>query len=418
MKSKGQKANSSRKKSTRSQKETMTRLPKNGSTPQKCTKCPGQPLHVQCPHTKAGQLYLASQDMDISPIVAEPDGDENATINHFLSPPEAIPTTRSQRRCNVCTDQPLHSQCPHTKAGQNYLTLKSLDLDTSPGVAEPGGYENSAHAPNLPAADKDVLPLSSDPASTDESVTVLTSPPGLIDNHFIDSVLLAMDPSESSPTHLATDADITSCMIFIDPVLTMNPSDSSSALPAHTNKNSYDPRLVNFLEHRKPVTMEENEKCFETVEDVQWGSLNYKIVRTKKLEPEILDCASASQHFNRDIGPIIAKMERLSLSTGAWVLLLAHHTGESSGAIHFVSKTLHNEANSECVDLANFFMKLTSKLKQARVANSHSLMKELEARTQELDEKNKELERKEKEIEEQRTQLLQMTGLLGSAVAN
>ncbi|KAF8988270.1 hypothetical protein BDQ17DRAFT_1435099 [Cyathus striatus] len=413
MKSKGQKANSSRKKSTRSQKETVTRLPKNGSTPQKCMKCPGWPLRVQCPHTKAGQLYLASQDMDILPIVAEPDGDENAT-----SPPEAIQTTRSQRRCNVCTDWPLHSQCPHMKAGQNYLTLKSLDLDTSPGVAEPGRYENvptSAHAPNSPAADKDVLPLSSDPASTDESVTVLTSPPGLIDNHFIDPVLLAMDPLESSPTHLATDADITS---FIDPVLTMNPSDSSSALPVCTNKNSYDPRLVNFLEHRKPVTMEENEKRFGTVEGVQQGSLNYKIVRTKKLEPEILDRASASRRFNRDIRPIIAKMERLSLSTGAWVLLLAHHTGESSGAIHFMSKTLHDEANSECVDLANFFMKLISKLKQARVANSHSLMKELEARTQELDEKNKELERKEKEIEEQRTQLLQMTGLLGSAVAN
>ncbi|KAF8986710.1 hypothetical protein BDQ17DRAFT_1436111 [Cyathus striatus] len=396
MKSKGQKVNSSRKKSTRSQKETMTRLPKNSSTPQKCMKCPGWPLHVRCPHTKARQLYLASQDMDISPIVAEPDGDENAT-----SPPEAIPTTRSQRRCNVCTDRPLRSQCPHTKAGQNYLTLKSLDLDTSPGVAEPGGYENvptSTHAPNSPAANKDALPLSSDPASTDESVTVLTSPPGLIDSHFIDPVLLAMDPSESSPTHLATNANITS---FINPVLTMNPSDSLSALPAHTNKNSYDPRLVNFLEHRKPVTMKENEKCFGTVEGVQWGSSNYKIVRTKKLEPEILDHASASQHFNRDIGPIIAKMERLSLSTGAWVLLLARHT-----------------ANSECVDLANFFTKLTSKLKQARVANSHSLMKELEARTRELDEKNKELERKEKEIEEQRTQLLQMTGLLGSAVAN
>ncbi|KAF9002374.1 hypothetical protein BDQ17DRAFT_1426024 [Cyathus striatus] len=379
MKSKGQKANSSRKKSTRSQKETVTRLPKNGSTPQKCTKCPGRPLRVQCPHTKAGQLYLASQDMDISPIVAEPDGDENAT-----SPPEAIPTTYSQRRCNICTDRPLCSQCPHTKAGQNYLTLKSLDLDTSPGVAEPGGYENvptSTHAPNSPAADKDVLPLSSDPVSTDESVTILTSPPGLIDNRFIDPVLLAMDPSESSPTHLATDADITSCMIFINPVLTMNPSDSSSALPARTNKNSYDPRLVNFLEHRKPVTMEENEKCFGTVEGVQQGSSNYKIVQTKKLEPEILDRASASQCFNRDIRPIIAKMERLSLSTGAWVLLLTHHTGESSGAIHFVSKTLHDEANSECVDLANFFTKLTSKLKQARVANSHSLMKELEART-------------------------------------
>ncbi|KAF8983785.1 hypothetical protein BDQ17DRAFT_1437264 [Cyathus striatus] len=403
MKSKGQKANSSRKKSTRSQKETMTRLPKNSSTPQKCTKCPGRPLRIQCPHTKAGQLYLASQDMDISPIVTEPDGDENAT-----SPPEAIPTTRSQRRCNICTDQPLRSQCPHTKAGQNYLTLKSLDLDTSPGVAEPGGYENSAHAPNSPAADKDALPLSSNPASTDESVTVLTSPPGLIDNHFIDPVLLAMDPSESSPTHLATDADITSS---IDPVLTMNPSDLSSALPAHTHKNSYDPRLVNFLEHQKPVTMEENEKHFGTVEGVQR-------VQTKKLELEILDHASASRRFNRDIGPIIAKMERLLLSTGAWVLLLARHTGESSGAIHFMSKTLHDEANSECVDLANFFTKLTSKLKQARVANSHSLMKELEVWTRELDEKNKELERKEKEIEEQRTQLLQMTGLLGSAVAN
>ncbi|KAF8986541.1 hypothetical protein BDQ17DRAFT_1335561 [Cyathus striatus] len=115
----------------------------------------------------------------------------------------------------------------------------------------------------------------------------------------------------------------------------MNPSDSSSV---HTNKNSYNPR-------------EENEKHFGTVEGVQQGSSNYKIVQTKKLEPEILDCASASWHFNRDIRPIITKMERLSLSTGAWVLLLTHHT------------------------------KLTSKLKQARVANSHSLMKELEAWT-------------------------------------
>ncbi|KAF8990634.1 hypothetical protein BDQ17DRAFT_1333344 [Cyathus striatus] len=342
-------------------------------------------------------MLLKSQDMDILPIVAEPDGDENAT-----SPPEAIPTTHNQRRCNICTNQPLRSQCPHTKAGQNYLTLKSLDLDTSPGVTEPGRYKNvptSAHAPNSPAANKDMLPLSSDPASTDESVTILTSPPGLIDNRFIDPVLLAMDPSESLPTHLATDADIT---FFIDPVLTMNPSDSSSALPARTNKNSYDPR---------------------TVEGVQRGSSNYifippsEIVWTKKLEPEILDHASASRCFNRDIGPIIAKSYECSFNiTNRW---RGYHYQQ--GLEFFsspVTPTLHDEANSECVDLANFFMKLTSKLKQARVANSHFLMKELEAQMQELNEKNKELERKEKEIEEQRTQLLQMTGLLGSVVAN
>ncbi|KAF8981366.1 hypothetical protein BDQ17DRAFT_1438457 [Cyathus striatus] len=400
MKSKGHKANSSRKKSTRSQKETVTRLLKNGSTPQKCMKCPGWPLRVQCPHMKAEQLYLTSQDMDISPIVTEPDGDENAT-----SPPEAIPTTCSQ------------SQCPHMKAGQNYLTLKSLDLDTSPGVTEPGGYENSTHAPNSPAADKDTLPLSSDPASTDESVTVLTSPPGLIDNHFIDPVLLAMDPSESSPTHLATDSDITSCNAhglidnsFIDPVFTMNPSDSSSALPVCTNKNSYNPRLVNFLEHQKPVTMEENKKCFGTVEGVQW-----EIVWTKKLEPEILDCASASRCFNRDIGPIIAKGHNCFISH-----MNVHLTSRIDEEVIIINRGLGSSprpSHCECVDLANFFMKLTSKLKQARVANSHSLM-ELEAQTQELNEKNKELKRKEKEIEEQRTQLLQMTGLLGSAVTN
>ncbi|KAF8989328.1 hypothetical protein BDQ17DRAFT_1334124 [Cyathus striatus] len=178
-----------------------------------------------------------SQDMDISPIVTESDGDENAT-----SQSEAIPTTCSQ------------SQCPHMKAGLNYLTLKSLDLNTSPGVAEPGGYKNvptSTHAPNLPAAEKNIFPLSSDPATTDESVTILTNTHGLIDNS------------------------------FIDPVLTMNPSESSSVLPF-------------FI----PIS---------------------EIVQTKKLELEILDCASASWHFNRDIGPIITKMERLSLSTGAWV---------------------------------------------------------------------------------------------------
>ncbi|KAF8982228.1 hypothetical protein BDQ17DRAFT_1336978 [Cyathus striatus] len=224
------------------------------------------------------------------------------------------------------------------KAGQNYLTLKSLDLETSPGVTEPDRYENSAHAPNSPAADKDALPLSSDPASTDESVTILTSPPGLIDNHFIDPVLLAMDPLESSPTHLATDADITSY--------------SSSALLACTNKNSYDPRLF-FI----PPS---------------------EIVQTKKLEPEILDCASASQYFNRDIRPIIAKSYECSFNmTNKW-------RGYQQGLGFFslpITPTLHDEANSECVDLANFFTKLTSKLKQARVANSHSLMKELEAQT-------------------------------------
>ncbi|KAF8984221.1 hypothetical protein BDQ17DRAFT_1437115 [Cyathus striatus] len=182
-------------------------------------------------------MLLKTQDIDILPIVTESDGDENATI-----PPEPIPTTCSQ------------SQCPHMKAGQNYLTLKSIDLDTSPGVTESGRYKNvptSAHAPNLLAADKDALPLSSNPATTDESVTILTSPPGLIDNCFIDPVLLSMDLLEFSPTHLATESNTHGFIdnSFINPVLTMNPSESSSVLPADTNKNSYNPRLVNFLEH-------------------------------------------------------------------------------------------------------------------------------------------------------------------------
>ncbi|KAF8993166.1 hypothetical protein BDQ17DRAFT_1331846 [Cyathus striatus] len=236
--------------------------------------------------------------------------------------------------------------------------------------------------------------------------------------------------------------------------------------------------------------MEKNEKCFRTVEGIQWGSSNYifhttfrdspdkeigtrdtgplwkggetqesvggSLVRVKQQETEVsrttrkgISGFGVSRAQSRELqgylrlatvppaqsGPSATRSQLRSTSHRVLPFPAIPNTSNNPNSVVWqvlARKTINGEviiinrglgssphpSHHECVDLANFFMKLTSKLKQARVANSHSLMKELEAQMRELGKKNKELERKEKEIEEQRTQLLQMTGLLGSAVAN
>ncbi|KAF8980710.1 hypothetical protein BDQ17DRAFT_1438828 [Cyathus striatus] len=147
------------------------------------------------------------------------------------------------------------------------------------------------------------------------------------------------------------------------------------------------------------------------------GNQEYPIWRPCSLRNPITVRKDATKRFNREIGIVIAKAERLAEETHSWIMVMGQHSGESTGTIHYTSRTLSEDSEfsrQQTANIVNKFMLLISDLRKSKQAQYFKLASELQQREEELEQRKIELEQKELLISEQDKKLCSMVATMAS----
>ncbi|KAJ7636151.1 hypothetical protein DFH06DRAFT_1139187 [Mycena polygramma] len=128
-----------------------------------------------------------------------------------------------------------------------------------------------------------------------------------------------------------------------------------------------------------------------TVLGAMKGSTPSSIYRRKPL-PKALEGHEASKRFNRLIGDVIARCERLGAETGCWLVFAAAHRGKS-GTHHYTSNSLRRDAAQEATEIVNSFQLAVGAIKRSHGKEAAKLAKEV----LQAEEKNAELQQQAQE---------------------
>ncbi|KAF7761295.1 hypothetical protein Agabi119p4_10704 [Agaricus bisporus var. burnettii] len=145
----------------------------------------------------------------------------------------------------------------------------------------------------------------------------------------------------------------------------------------------------------KRLTVAEKVEKHGVVQGVMRGELAYQVVRQNQMRKQIVDGSSATARFNRELGVIISKAERVAHETDAYVLLLAQQATGSSAVVHFTSERLRREAFNETSELIDLFQSLITSCVLAKRATTLALARNLEAAEKAQKEVERELAEKE-----------------------
>ncbi|EAU86897.2 hypothetical protein CC1G_10788 [Coprinopsis cinerea okayama7 len=116
------------------------------------------------------------------------------------------------------------------------------------------------------------------------------------------------------------------------------------------------------------------------------GSEEYKIYRTRALEPAYEDQADATANLARWTTDLLTRVESISYRTGCWLYLAVHHPMSRTPFIHFVSKKLRRDAPTEVERLHKEVRQLMTTLTRAQkrsVVEAEIALQEAEARAEE-----------------------------------
>ncbi|TFK69716.1 hypothetical protein BDN72DRAFT_897013 [Pluteus cervinus] len=115
------------------------------------------------------------------------------------------------------------------------------------------------------------------------------------------------------------------------------------------------------------------------VEGCMRGKHALNVLRTKPLHAPEPDVRKATKRYNREMNAIISRCERISVETGCWLLIGAHHANANTPAIHYTSPKLRLEARDQVSDLTTKFWRLTSSLINARRVEAVALQNEVDS---------------------------------------
>ncbi|TFK59214.1 hypothetical protein BDN72DRAFT_884023 [Pluteus cervinus] len=162
----------------------------------------------------------------------------------------------------------------------------------------------------------------------------------------------------------------------------------------------------------KPIRIRVAPGTYGYVEGCTRGAHQLRIARTRALRLGQGDVKQASSRFRREIRNLIIRCERLSVETGCWLLLNAHHPHAHQASSIYASPRLRDEAMTETHDICSRFAKTTSVLVAARRTRAKELVTKLADMTEEKERALRDVDDVNEQLGKQQTELACMRVIL------
>ncbi|KAJ2921309.1 hypothetical protein H1R20_g15782, partial [Candolleomyces eurysporus] len=261
---------------------------------------------------------------------------------------------RNPQRCRRCPDQPLRSECVHgyrrngakaaapgASGGDGLGTEAAADTQAatvaSPApVPFPLTYANLAQLHAL-AVSQGILPGGSD-AGTGVLVGGNPFQRAEADHMAPPSTAFPLDPALADLQPQAGQAA----------VLPPEPSVEDSDNESNTAPLSVPSSPQSMPSPRKARVFASN--CNPThgfIEGVGRGNTLLEMARVRQLKTVAVSRKSATRRFNRLARDLFTRAEDLSNQTACWMYVAMHHPGSGHSFLHFASRRLRNEASDE-----------------------------------------------------------------------
>ncbi|KAF8697716.1 hypothetical protein AX14_001274 [Amanita brunnescens Koide BX004] len=341
----------------------------------------------------------------------------------------ASPRLRAPRRCQKCHGAPLQSQCVHTKAGRIYqaaLAQTSAHRPSTLSQQTPLLDGTGPEKNNLPTAQNENASTAIAEPSTSTPTLTTTSLHQIILLHDAltqkQQLLGAPDarPMASSPSNAASAAGSANVEEPSPPIPendqssdnglweyeagaagSTNVDERPSSPVADVDQSSDNLTHENYdLPPSSPQTptrvrVTAQNPAFGVVEGAMRGSQKLgkyvftishilltliwttEIRRPNMLRPRMMDRATATKRFHRELNNIIARCERLSQETNCWLVLAAQHSSSGTAATHYTSPNLRRDAMEDTLGIINKFQSVTSSLLQAKRQDALEIARQL-----------------------------------------
>ncbi|KAJ3504075.1 hypothetical protein NLJ89_g8131 [Agrocybe chaxingu] len=132
---------------------------------------------------------------------------------------------------------------------------------------------------------------------------------------------------------------------------------------------------------KKRIRVSQRNPKFGFVEGAMMGTGPMKLPRLQDARPPQTDLAKAKKRFNRVMGTVISRAERLAEETDCWLIVIGQQPGEGP-ALHYTSSRLRREARNEATAIVDQFQQLTYALNLARTQDALQLQSAYEDKIQ------------------------------------
>ncbi|KAJ2928979.1 hypothetical protein H1R20_g8116, partial [Candolleomyces eurysporus] len=260
---------------------------------------------------------------------------------------------RNPQRCRRCPGQPLRSECAHgyrrtipeaepSPAGGTALAPPLVNAPApivAPAELQAGAfpftYASLAQLHALAVAQGIQLPVQASSSSTLVSF-------GSLPQH-MEPTSIPLDPALlSTPQEIASTPPAASSSLpeVPSPDLCLSTDDESDDERQSAPPSSPSPRKSRtYASNSNPV--------YGLIEGVGRGNTLFEMARVRPLKAVSVSRKSATRKFNRLARDIFTRAEDISNGTACWMYVAMHQPGSGHPFLHFASRRLRNEAAEE-----------------------------------------------------------------------